>query len=153
VRRTAWITIAAIALAVIALDQATKAWITSALGSGRPTHERDLLGSWLSLEYVQNRGTAFGLFSGGGPFVLALVAIGFVIFAVAIWRTARPSGWFILAFGLIAGGAVGNAIDRIRDGYVTDFIAVGLWWRFNVADSAVTIGMILLFWLSMQART
>jgi signal peptidase II len=152
VRRTAWIKIAVIALAVAALDQATKAWVEGRLGPDQPRHERDLLGSWLSLDYVQNRGTAFGFFSGGGPFVLALVAIGFLIFAAALWRTRRPSGWFIFAFGLIAGGAIGNVIDRVRDGYVTDFIAVSLWWRFNLADSAVTIGMIVLFWLSLETR-
>lgn len=152
-RQRDWLAIAAITFVVIGLDQATKTWVTHALGPDQPRHERAVLGSWLSLEYVQNRGTAFGLFSGGGPFVLALVAIGFLIFAVALWRSARPSGWFILAFGLIAGGAIGNAIDRIRDGFVTDFIAVSVWWRFNIADSAVTVGMILLVWLSMQPRT
>jgi signal peptidase II len=150
VRLRAWLTIATIALAIVALDQGAKAWVTRAIGPDQPRHERDLLGSWLSLDYVQNRGTAFGLFSGGGPLVPALVAVGFLIFAFAVWRTARPSGWFMLAAGLIAGGASGNAIDRIRDGYVTYYVAVSVWWRFNVADSAVTIGMILLIFLSMR---
>lgn len=149
-RLRAWLTIVGIALTVVALDQAAKAWVTRTIGPDQPRHERELLGSWLSLDYVQNRGTAFGLFSGGSPLVPALVAVGFLFFAFAFWRTARPSGWFALSAGLIAGGAAGNAIDRIRDGYVTDYIAVSIWWRFNLADSAVTIGMILLILHSMR---
>lgn len=141
-----------IGLAVAALDQVTKTWIICALGPDQPSHRRDLLGSWLALEYVQNRGTAFGLFGGGGPFVLALVAVGFIVLAVALRRISRPSRLFVAAAGLVAGGAVGNAIDRIRLGHVTDFIAVSVWWRFNVADSAVTIGVLMLIWLSMQSR-
>jgi signal peptidase II len=152
VQRAAGVRIAAVALAVVAVDQLTKAWVVRTLGPDQPNHRRDLLGSWFSLEYVQNRGTAFGLFGGGGPFVLSLVAFGFVILAIAVRRISRPSTWFLLAAGLVAGGAIGNAIDRVRIGHVTDFIAVSVWWRFNIADSAVTIGVLILVWLSMHAR-
>ena len=149
---TAWVRIASIAFLVIALDQATKAWVTRALGPDQLQHRRQLLGAWLSLEYVQNRGTAFGLFAGGGGLVLAMVAAGFIALAAALHRVSRPTNLFLLGAGLVAGGAVGNVIDRIRVGYVTDFIAVSVWWRFNIADSAVTIGVLMLIWLSMQTR-
>jgi len=142
----------ATALAVIALDQATKAWIVDALGPDATTHRRDLAGAWVAFEYVQNRGAAFGLFAGGGALVLALVAAGFIILAVALRRVSRPSNWFLIGAGLVGGGAVGNAIDRLRLGHVTDFMAIGSWWRFNAADSAVTVGVLILIWLSMQAR-
>ena len=140
------------ALAVIAFDQASKAWVTSAIGPDQPDHRRDLLGSWLSLEYVQNRGAAFGLFGGGGPIVVVLAAVGFAVFIYAMRRISRPSRWFLLGAGLVAGGAIGNVIDRARLGYVTDFIAVSVWWRFNIADSAVTVGVMIFIWLSMQSR-
>ena len=151
-QRIAWLKVSATALAVIALDQVSKTWIVGALGPDVATHRRELVGSWVAFEYVQNRGAAFGLFAGGGALVLALVAAGFVILAVALRRVSRPSNWFLIAAGLVGGGAVGNAIDRLRLGHVTDFMAIGAWWRFNVADSAVTVGVLMLIWLSMQAR-
>lgn len=151
-RATAGISIAAVALAVIALDQATKAWVIRAIGPDQADHRRDVLGSWLSLEYVQNRGAAFGLFGGGGPLVIALAAVGFVVFVYAMRRISRPSRGFLLGAGLVAGGAIGNVIDRARLGYVIDFIAVSVWWRFNLADSAVTVGVVIFMWLSMQSR-
>jgi signal peptidase II len=149
---TAWIRVGATALAVVALDQITKAWIVDELGPDQVNHRRDLVGSWISFEYVQNRGAAFGLFAGGGGFVPVLVALGFIVLIIALRKASRPNSWFLFAAGLVAGGAVGNAIDRVRLGHVTDFIAVGTWWRFNLADSAVTVGVLILIWLSMQTR-
>ncbi len=137
---------------MIVLDQATKAWVVRALGPDQSSHRRDLLGSWLSFEYVQNRGAAFGLFSGGGELVLALVAVGFAALAIALRQVSRPSNWFLVGAGLVGGGAIGNAIDRIRLGHVIDFVAVSVWWRFNLADSAVTVGVLILIWLSTQTR-
>jgi signal peptidase II len=137
---------------VVAFDQITKAWIVGELGPDQINHRRDLLGSWISFEYVQNRGAAFGLFAGGGGFVPVLVALGFIALIIALRKASRPNSWFLFAAGLVAGGAVGNAIDRVRLGHVTDFIAVGTWWRFNLADSAVTVGVLILIWLSMQMR-
>jgi signal peptidase II len=72
-----------------------------------------------------------------------------VILIGLVWQFARerqPQWWQIVATGAIAGGALGNLIDRIRLGYVVDFISVGSWPNFNVADSAVTIGALLLCW-------
>jgi signal peptidase II len=137
---------------VVALDQITKAWIVGELGPDQFDHRRDLLGSWISFEYVQNRGAAFGLFAGGGGLVPVLVAVGFIALVLALRKASRPNNWFLFAAGLVAGGAVGNVIDRVRLGHVTDFIAVGAWWRFNLADSAVTVGVLILIWLSMQSR-
>jgi signal peptidase II len=137
---------------VVAVDQITKAWIVGDLGPDQINHRRDLLGSWIAFEYVQNRGAAFGLFSGGGGLVPVLVALGFIALLIALRKASRPNNWFLFAAGLVAGGAVGNVFDRVRLGHVTDFIAVGAWWRFNVADSAVTVGVLILIWLSMQSR-
>jgi signal peptidase II len=66
-----------------------------------------------------------------------------------LWRFARephPSWWHTAATGAIAGGAIGNLLDRVRLGYVVDFIAIGPWPNFNVADSAITMGALLLCW-------
>jgi signal peptidase II len=149
---TAWIRVGATALAVVVLDQMSKTWIVDELGPDQISHRRDLLGSWFSFEYVQNRGAAFGLFAGGGGLVPALVAVGFIALVIALHKASRPNNWFLFGAGLVAGGALGNVIDRVRLGHVTDFVAVGTWWRFNLADSAVTVGVLILIWLSMQSR-
>lgn len=100
----------------------------------------------MAIEYAENRGAAFGLLSGLGP-VLILGSI--IILALLLWqyrRQANPELWQTLALGGIVGGAAGNLFDRVRLGYVVDFIAVGPWPNFNVADGAIALGVALLLW-------
>ena len=133
-----------VAFATITIDQLTKAVVVLALASARSSHVMELAGGVLSVEYVENRGAAFGLFRGQGA-VLPLLALAILGGLVVYYRRVEaPSVWLMAAVGLVAGGAVGNLIDRIRLGYVVDFLAVGPWPKFNVADSAITVGVALL---------
>lgn len=142
--------ITGVALTVLALDQVTKV----ALQGSLHLYERvALVPGVLDLTHVHNRGMAFGLFDdvAGGWLRWALVAVA-VLAVVIIWSYARrepATTWLLAAFGCVLGGALGNLVDRLRLGYVVDFILVhwGAWQfpAFNVADSAITIGGICLF--------
>lgn len=140
-----------IAAIVAALDQFAKAAVVAAIGPGRERQDIELLGDVVRLDYAENRGAAFGLFSRWGA-LLTPVAIIFLIGLV--WYFARSAGraWPpATAIGLIVGGALGNLVDRIRLGYVVDFVAVGPWPKFNVADSAISVGVVMAVILSLAS--
>jgi signal peptidase II len=134
-----------IAAAVILLDQATKWWIQQLL----PLHaSRPLLPGLLKLSHVHNTGSAFSLFRGASVW-LALVSVIALAAIVRYWVGLRRRGEPIspvLLWGLALpfGGAAGNLIDRVRFGYVVDFLELPNFPVFNVADSAITVGAILL---------
>jgi signal peptidase II len=130
---------------VLAADQSAKAAVEAHLVLGQ---YEQVLGP-LELTLSHNRGVAFGLAGGAGlglvlVTVVALAVIGF-LFAR---NPQRPGMW--LASGLVAGGALGNLTDRIRAGAVTDFIAVGSWPPFNLADVSITLGVLLLVYLYLR---
>jgi signal peptidase II len=128
-----------VGLGVVASDQASKAAITSSLNLGQS--ERLPLG--FHLVRTENSGVAFGFLGGGGALVVVLTVAVLIAVLVWLWRQpGRPGLW--LAAGLLAGGAVGNLIDRARLGAVTDFIDPPLWPAFNVADVAITLGVAVL---------
>ncbi len=132
----------AVVVPVVALDRVTKDAVVTAIGPDAPQHRIDLLGRWIGLEYAENRGAAFGLFGAQSP-ILPLIAMAIVLaIGIAYARQRRPSIVLGLVVGLAIGGAIGNLIDRVRLGHVVDFIAVGPWPNFNVADSAVTVGVV-----------
>ncbi|HHW98381.1 MAG TPA: signal peptidase II [Firmicutes bacterium] len=130
-----------LALAVLALDRLLKVWVVRAfpLWSSRP-----LLGNWLHLTHVRNTGAAFGLF-GGNALLLAAISMGFFV-CLFFWREhLRLFGtWGRVALALIVGGALGNMYDRLVYGYVIDFVDLRWWPVFNLADSAVVVGALLL---------
>jgi signal peptidase II len=134
-----------IAACVVALDQITKLWIRSHI----TLYESVPVIGCLSLNNVRNTGSAFGLFVNQG-FLLALIGVVGVLAILLFYRYFSKSSLLgISALSLIFGGAIGNLIDRFRFGFVTDFIDVRLWrnyhWpTFNVADSAITVGSIML---------
>jgi signal peptidase II len=134
-----------IAAFVVALDQISKLWVRSYLD---PYETIPLVGC-LSLTSVRNTGSAFGLFA-NQAFLLTLVAIVGLVAILLFYRyLSRSNILGIVALGLVFGGAMGNLVDRLRFGYVTDFVDVRLWrdfhWpAFNVADSAITVGSIVL---------
>jgi signal peptidase II len=136
----------ALAVTVAAIDQLTKYLLVSAIGPDRSDFAVEIIDSWLTLEYTENRGAAFGLFSGSAPI---LTGISIAILTVLLWhylRQRRPPLWQTVAIGAIVGGALGNLVDRVRLGHVIDFLSVGSWPNFNVADSAITVGALVLIW-------
>jgi signal peptidase II len=138
-----------VAAAVLALDQWTK-WLVE---SRVPLHTSREILPGVHLSHVRNRGVAFGLFDSGGEVLVTalLVVFGFAALALVVhyFRKTPPSHRRLLwALSLVMGGAVGNLVDRVVSGAVTDFVGVYLgsyrWPDFNVADSAISIGLCLL---------
>jgi signal peptidase II len=133
---------ALVAAVTVAADQAVKALVRTTIERGG---EVDLL-LGVQLVNVRNRGIAFGMFSGGGVllvlFALAALAALLVFFAR---HRDRPLVW--LPTGLLIGGATGNLIDRTREGAVTDFLDLPAWPAFNVADVAITFGVLTLLYV------
>lgn len=137
----------AIIAGVVLLDQWLKQVMVDWIGPQASSHRQEVLGSWAAFEYLENRGAAFGMFS-QGTLVLAVVSVVIItVGLVAMIRFAMGEFWLAASIALIIGGAIGNAIDRFSRGYVVDFIAIGRFWKFNLADSAVTIGVLLTFLL------
>ena len=135
-QKRAWLLAGALCGAVLLLDQGIKAVVE---GEMVPGEQIDLLGP-LGLTLVHNEGVAFGLAGGSAlPLILfALLALCFVGFMLARNPTI-PGIW--IAVGLVAGGALGNLADRLRAGEVTDYIEIGSWPPFNLADVAITVGV------------
>ncbi len=138
-----------IGLAVVLVDQLTKAWIVQYFRYEGGQAPIPILGQVLTLFYVQNTGVAFSLFAGQN-IKFALIFIALVVVGYLYWRFREsPSLWLRLGFALVLGGAVGNLIDRFTRGYVVDFIHFQIpgifnFAVFNVADSAITIGVFLI---------
>ncbi len=135
----------ALCLLVLGLDQASKAAIEDLVAIGEKV---DVLGP-LKLTLAHNEGVAFGLAGGGGALLVAvtLAALAFVVYLFAR-NPARP--WMWLPTGLLAGGAIGNLVDRVRAGAVTDFVDLPSWPPFNLADAAITLGVILLILIYLR---
>ncbi len=130
-----------VAAAVIALDQITKVLVRQNLALGASWAPIPAIGEYLRFLYWQNRGAAFGTLQNAGP-ILAVVRIAIAIFIIVFYQKAEIRDTLMkVALSLMLGGAVGNLIDQFSLGFVTDFIAVGRFPIFNVADSAVTIGV------------
>ncbi len=131
-----------VVIVVVVLDRITKHAIASGIAVG-DVH-KFLPG--IQLVDVRNSGVAFGFFSGGGALVLVLtlMALGVLV----VYFALRPQRWLLwLPTGLLVGGALGNLIDRISSGSVTDFIKLPLWPAFNVADMSITFGVLALLYV------
>jgi signal peptidase II len=141
-RRGAWIRAAGTTAGVIAADQVTKVLARQAVDVG----DSDGIFPGLELVHVRNRGVAFGFLSGGGGLVVAatLVALAFLL-VLFIRNPRRRLMW--LPTGLLVGGALGNLLDRLGSGEVTDFLKIPLWPAFNLADVAITVGVLALLWV------
>lgn len=140
VRNVQWLWLAVL---VIASDQVVKQLVVTSLELYRPV---ELLG-WLNITLMHNTGAAFSMFSSASPWLfagLALVVAGGIL--LWLWRHPFDERFFAAALSLIAGGALANAIDRVRHGYVVDYIDfhIGHWHypAFNIADSAIVLGAI-----------
>jgi len=141
IRRKTLYSVAAVAAAVIVVDQITKALATESISRGEQV---EVIGP-LKFTLAFNDGIAFGLAGGGGILVIALSMVALVALGAFIASAPDRLGTW-LAGGLILGGALGNLLDRLRLGYVTDFIQLPNWPAFNIADMSITIGVVLLAW-------
>mgnify|MGYP003382489074 CR=1 FL=1 len=142
-RRSAAVAAGALLTALIT-DQVTKSLILDRIGPDTPRRSIAVVGELLQLTFVRNTGSAFGMFQGNSQ-ILTFAALGAMIVLVAVFaRNARHDPWFALAIGLQLGGAFGNLADRLRHGYVVDFIDVPRFPTFNVADIAITCGVTLM---------
>jgi signal peptidase II len=149
-----WVAFLALAGGIVVADQLVKQWVlaTVAFGARLP-----VVGDFVRIEPVQNSGALFGLFR-NQAYLFAALSIGVV--GLIVWfhgRSVLTNGWFAtLALGLLLGGAVGNLADRLRIGYVVDFVNMGIgdlrFYTYNVADAAISAALVLLvlmaFWPS-----
>ncbi|MFN0071542.1 MAG: signal peptidase II [Chloroflexota bacterium] len=138
---------------VVALDQWTKQLaVTHLLENG--VRSVPALGEHIRFTYVENRGAAFGLLQEQTTFfiLVGLTVIGVILYSFR--QVSRPSILLTLSLGLQLGGAIGNLIDRMRYGYVVDFMDLSVWPVFNVADSAIVCGVIgLAYTLAFPPQT
>ena len=144
-RRSELVAMGLTAALVLLLDQATKAAIDSALKVGDRV---PVIGDLVVLWHVRNEGAAFSLFQGGQVFFLIVTVLAFAML-IYFQRAFRGRGVALyVVLGLILGGTLGNLIDRLRLGYVTDFISVGIgnlrWPTWNVADASIVVGILAL---------
>jgi signal peptidase II len=135
-----WLALASIAFAALAADQLTKQIVTSRLGLDEGVH---VLGPFW-IHHVQNSGIAFGLFASATPVVIVLTGIAVTWMLVYFARSGARHPVLPVALGLVIGGSVSNLLDRVRLGYVTDFLDLRYWPAFNLADSFIVIGVLML---------
>lgn len=131
-----------LAAAIIGLDQLTK-WII------RETVDRgeSIAVIWpLKIVHITNSGAAFGIFQGAGPLLVIASVVGMVAILIYLFNPTFAHPVMRLGLALMLGGAIGNLIDRVSEGRVVDFVKVPNFPAFNVADSAITIGVLLLIW-------
>ncbi|HYC96637.1 signal peptidase II [Brevundimonas sp.] len=136
------------AILIVIVDQLTKAWVLEGLGLRFEGQSHPVLDPFFNITLVHNEGVSFGLF-GDGSARWMLSAFSLVVAGVLGWWALKADRRLLVtSLGLIMGGAIGNVIDRIRFGFVVDFLnfeGTGFFpWVFNVADSAITLGVILL---------
>ena len=138
---------AALASAIVGADQATKALVRDRLAEGEAWPSRDAL---LAISHVENSGAAFGMFQGAGEWLLLVTALGTAAVLVYLLLVPRVHGLYLVALSLVLAGAVGNLIDRLAKGTVTDFIDPTHYPAFNIADSSIVVGVVVIALLSLR---
>lgn len=138
------------ATAVLGIDQVTK-WIARSYLPSFPEQSIPIMGDALRLTYVQNRGAAFGVLQDQNALFIVVSGIVIAVIIGSYRYSPVRSPLLSLALGLQLGGAIGNLTDRLRLGYVVDFLDVSIWPVFNVADSAIVIGVGILAYQLLRA--
>ena len=136
--------VAGVALAVFVADRITKTWVVENIpvGTARP-----IAGDYIRIVHAQNTGAAFGLLPERTT-LLSILSVVAVLAIVYYYRQIASSSWIVSStLGMQLGGASGNLLDRVAQGYVVDFVDVGVgdirFWAFNVADSSIVVGIVL----------
>ncbi len=147
--RPAWLIFGGLAVAVLVLDQLSKAWLVANVAPGQVV---EVLGDWIRLVFSHNSGALFGLFGSSAT----LFGIGSIaVLALIVWYHARAPRSLLLsvALGLLLGGATGNLVDRLRLGFVVDFVDIGLgtlrFFTFNLGDAAISTAILLLLLIAL----
>ena len=145
-RRRRWLAFIGIAAVVVVVDQITKAWLRSTIQPGQPPIQ--VIGDFVRFVHGQNRGGIFGLF-GDSALILGLASMLVIALIVVYESREGMRSWLLtIALGLLLGGAIGNLIDRLTIGHVTDWVDMGIgewrWYTFNVADAAISIALVIL---------
>jgi signal peptidase II len=151
-----WASFLGLAAVIVGADQLTKAWLTSFLAPGQSV---DVVGDLVRLVHGQNAGGLFGFFQ-GQALLFGLVSVIVVGLIVAYHARSGRDPYLSITLGLLLGGALGNLVDRLRLGYVVDFVDAGIgglrWYTFNVADAAISFAILLLLaasiWPSVARR-
>lgn len=160
--------LAVVAFIVVVVDQVTKHWVVSYFAGSIARPPVQVVSGYLDFEFLKNTGAAFSTFD-GRPWLLTLfIVLALLVVGYLYWRT-RDTGSLLLktGFGLVIGGAIGNLIDRFTRAYVVDFVHFQIpgaaghaptfdWPVFNVADSAISVGVVLLvcaLWFSGSSAT
>jgi signal peptidase II len=142
--RAHWVVFFGLAGLVLVVDQLTKAWLVANVSPGEVVQ---VIGDYVRLVFSQNSGALFGLFRDNAALfgLVSIAVIGLIVFYHG--RVGR-SLYLSIALGLLLGGALGNMTDRLRLGYVVDFVDVGIgdfrWYTFNVADAAISTSIVML---------
>ena len=150
--------VAAVAVLVFLLDRVTKIAVESSLAVGASV---DVVGEWVRISHVTNSGAAFGLLPERTT-LLSILSVVAVFAIVYYYRRLAANSLLVSAtLGMQLGGAIGNLVDRVGQGYVVDFVDVGIpgglrFWSFNVADSSIVVGIIavtVLLWCTERRQT
>jgi signal peptidase II len=147
-----------IAVVVAVLDQASKWWLLGFMQARPPAERIVSLAPFLDIVLVWNRGVSFGLFNNDAGFnaIIFTVVAAVIVTLLLVWLSRSPDKLIAIGIGLVIGGAVGNVVDRLRFSAVIDFIDVHVagwhWPAFNVADSAICIGVAFMVIDSLLGR-
>jgi signal peptidase II len=148
--RPRWLLFATLAIGVLVADQLTKAWVAANVPAGQPVRVID---DFVRLVISHNTGGLFGMFRDLAP-IFALASVGVIGLIVLYHARSGRSLVLTTALGLLLGGALGNLVDRVRLGYVLDFVDAGIgdlrWYTFNVADASISTALLLLVLLALR---
>lgn len=150
--RPVWALFLGLAVTILVADQLTKSWVIASIEPGSAIR---LLGDLLRLVHSRNDGALFGMF-GSGSAIPVLAVASTVVIGLIVWYHAKSGRNLVLsvALGLLLGGALGNLADRIRLGYVVDWVDMGIgdlrWWTWNVSDAAISLAIVLLLLIALR---
>lgn len=149
-RRPLWPAFLGLAAAVVVVDQVVKAWLVATIDPGESI---PIVGDLLRLIHTRNSGAVFGLFR-DNAFLFGLASIVVIGLIVAFHARSGRSAYLSVTLGLLLGGAIGNLTDRLRLGYVIDFVDAGIgtlrFYTFNVADAAISLSVLMLILLAIR---